>query len=559
MYEIRRWLSLAALALVLFRSLPPARGETDPPKVRLVVLLVVDQLRADYLTRFGPHFGEDGFALLTKRGAHFLNAHYSYGATSTAPGHATIATGRLPRQHGIVSNEWHLDPESATDQSAVDDPKCELIGLPPGQRGLGRSPRNLIGPALGDQMKLMDRRTRVFGVSLKARSAILPAGKKPDGAFWWNDTDGGFLSSTYYFQKPPAYIEDYNQTRWTDRYAGQEWKLLLPEAAYAGCQPDAEPWIPANFPLGATFPHKLPAVAGERPDKTFYTMLYCTPFGNELVLEIARRILVEEKLGQGPAPDLLCVSLSSNDACGHVFGPDSPEVMDITLCTDRQLAAFFKLLDEQVGLKHCLIALSADHGVTSVSHVTKPLELGGGRLNLRRVKKALNTALAETGISMPNGHEHILGIQPPWVYFDRSIQKLDAEKRDKLLEAGARALRQIEGVAEVFTANELAGPPPARDDLYRWLAWRCYHPQRSGELYMQISPHWYEEGGDAAGHSAGFSYDRHVPIALFGPGVRPGRYFAPADPLDIVPTLAALLGIEPPLNPAGRVLNEALE
>jgi arylsulfatase A-like enzyme len=273
---------------------------------------------------------------------------------------------------------------------------------------------------------------------------------------------------------------------------------------------------------------------------------------------MARRVLVGERLGLGGGADLLCVEMSSFDAAGHLFGPDSAEMMDFTVRTDRQIAGFLDAIDRAVGLRDCVVVLTADHGISTATRVAGQLGLGGGRIDLTATLKELNRVLA--GVTpLPNRHDYVIAAQMPWVFMDPAVWTLDAESRTRVMAAARQCLRGVEGIADVYTADELSGPAPPPADLQRYLAWRCYYPGRSGELYIGFSPYWNIKEGDFAEHVTSSSQDRHVPIMMMGGGMRPGRYYGPVDPADVPVTLAALLGIEPPLNAVGRVLNEALD
>ena len=551
-------LSVAALGVPHVAWAEPSSQK----QTRLVVLIVVDQLRADYLTRFSEHFGDGGFRRLARGGAHFVNAYYSYGSSATAPGHATISTGRIPRRHGIVANKWYLDPTTDRAEYAVNDDHCNILPPPPDGKGQGRSPHNLIGPSLGDQIKASDARSRVFSVALKDRAAIFLGGHNADGALWWDLRTGNFDSSTYYGAELPSYVTAFNRQKVAGRFVGRVWRRSLEEETYDGCHPTDPAWPGSSGNLGPTFPHALPAVDGE-PGLAFYSALWCTPFGNELVIDMAERIVKQEQLGRGPAVDMLCIGLSSNDLCGHYFGPESAEVMDMMVRTDRQVAGLLSVLDERVGLDHCLIALTGDHGVTTMPPLAQAMRLGGGRLDLEGIRKKLDGQLRKmlgTAAEGMGARRIVSSVQLPWVYLNRSVlDGLDEAGRRRIIHEAADFLRGIDGIAEVYTAGELSGPSPSPDQVHRYLAWRCYHPERSGQLYLQLRPYWYKVDHKVAGHTSGSNHDRHVPILLYGPRIRPGRYFSPAKPSDIAVTLAAVLGIEPPLGATGSVLHEALD
>jgi hypothetical protein len=553
----RRWLPLIAAALLLTTAWSPrARAQGDQP--RLVVLISVDQLRADFITHFAGYFCDGGFARLRRLGACFENATLSYGSSATGPGHATLATGRIPRHHGIVANKWYLDASATTSRHAVDDPNCEMVGLPPGSDGGGKSAWQLIGSTLGDEMKRRDPRSRVFSVSLKDRAAIYMAGKSADGVFWWDKAVSGFfVSSTYYVRRLPDYVEDFNRNKLADRYGGATWDMLLKRDAYAGCIPVRAEWLDGVLPYGLHFPHVLPP-ADYSPRDQYYYCVYGSPFGNDMVLEIARRILLNDRLGADAAADLLCISLSSNDVVGHLFGPESPEIMDMTVRTDRQLADLLDLLDREVGLGSCLIVLTADHGVTTPGAVARLKGLDGGRAEIVKACGRLNALLRERFGLLADGREYVSGQQIPWIYFDRAFVKLDADRRGRILRTAAEFFPSVPGVAEVFRADELTGPEPPPDDQARYLAWRSFHPERSGELFLRLAPYYYYATGEFAGHSPGLPTDLEIPIIIAGPGVRPGPYFRPVHLCDVAPTVAELVGVRLSDHPDGRVLREAL-
>jgi len=549
-------LTAAVLVLSVLPAPPPAWAQRRAEPPRLVVFIVIDQLRADYLTRFQGHFGTGGFRRLMDNGAAFVNAHFSYGCTNTGPGHATIATGRQPREHGIVDNDWPQGRPNLSSRAAVYDPDAKIL-VGEGGKTEGRSPRNLIGITLGDQMKLADRHTRVFTVAFKDRAAILLGGKRADGAYWFDVEVGQFVTSDWYAQALPGYVRDFNTHRWADRFVNGKWDRALPAAAYEGTHPLPREMRTGNAGLGPAFPHLLPKPAGQ-PGKDYYEALWASPFGHEVTFEMARRIVTGERLGSGDVTDFLGVSLSSFDVAGHLFGPESPEMLDMTVRTDRQIADFLAWLDRAVGLSRCLVVLTGDHGVSSAPAVLEAAGLPVGRVDLAPLIKELNVAINKLA-DLPPGRDCIQVLDLPWVRMDPAVRGFDPELRGRILAAAKKALLAVEGVANVYTCDELEAGAPAPTDTARLLAWRSYYPGRSGELFIEAAPGWAAKGAVRANHSMGATSDRHVPLVIMGGPVRAGRYFTPADPVDLAVTVAALLGIEPPPGASGRVLHEALD
>jgi hypothetical protein len=537
----------------------PAWAQREPARPRLVLLLVVDQMREDYLTRFRGDFGDGGFRRLMTNGAFFASAYYSYGSTTTGPGNTTIVTGRLPRQHGIIGNEWlQGGPANPAIKAAFFDPDAKILAGP-GCKTEGRSARNLIGTALGDQLKLSNRFSRVFSVAIKDRGSIALGGKRPDAAFWWDLNTGQFVTSNYYMKELPGYVREFNNGHWPDRFIGGKWDRALPPAAYAVTYPLDPLWLTNTEGLGPEFPHVLPRPAvPAQPGPEFYTAVYSTPYGNDVTLEMARRILIGEHLGAGEATDMLCVGLSSFDAAGHLFGPESAEMMDFAVRTDRQIAVFLDSVDRTVGLNRCVVVLTADHGIGTAPRLANALGLGGGRTDLTAAIKNVNTKLNAIA-ALPGNADYVTAVALPWVFLNPLVNSLETETRERVLAAARQSLERADGVSRVFVDTELAGPSPLPDNLEQYLAWRCYFPGRSGELYLHLAPYWGIRGGNFAEHDTGTNHDRHVPILIMGGGARPGRYFTNADPADIAVTLSALMRIEPPEGAVGRVLNEALD
>jgi predicted AlkP superfamily pyrophosphatase or phosphodiesterase len=520
----------------------PQRGSRP---IRLVVAIVIDQFRYDFLTRFENQYVEGGLKRFLTRGANFTDNNYLHTPTYTAPGHATLMTGTTPALNGIIGNEW-FDRETGKVTTSVADPSVELLG----GRGTASSPHRLIGTTLGDELKLTTGgRAKVIGISFKDRSAILPVGKRPDGAYWFDGTTGNFVSSSYYFEKLPDWVERFNQEQHTDRYFDRVWERLLPESAYDRSAPDDTAY--EGSPEARRFPHLL-RQGEEKPGPKFYGRFQGSPFANDHLIDLARAAVENEQLGMDDTPDLLTISFSANDAVGHTFGPFSQEVHDITLRTDRNLADLFAYLDRKIGLDHVLFALTADHGVAPVPEMVSALGYGG-RVNATEmtnsVEKALNARFGEEKwiLSTSNGN----------VYFDeKAIERRQATAAE-VEQHAAHVVMQTRGIAACFTRTQILSGQVPNTHLAQSVV-LGFHPQRNGNLVIVTEPFYLYGKGPGTSHGTPYSYDTHVPLLLLGPGVRPGWYHQPSSPADIAPTIATLLKISFPSNRIGRVLVEAL-
>ncbi|HXQ74679.1 MAG TPA: alkaline phosphatase family protein, partial [Pyrinomonadaceae bacterium] len=505
----------------------PSSAQTKRP--RLVLLMVVDQFRYDYLERFGDLFGPNGFKRLLRDGASWTQANYDHTPTYTAPGHGTMMTGAFPAETGIVGNEW-IDRASGKRITSVSDDNVKLLGSgdpkePPA------SPNRLLSSTVGDELRLVTNdRSKVIGISLKDRSAILPAGRHANAAYWLSNT-GTFASSTYYFPQLPTWVTAFNNTKPADKYFGAKWDRLLPESEYVKrAGPDSPPWEPANSTWGGntnTFPRTITGGATE-PDQAFYNALDYTPFSNEILVSFAQQAIVNEQLGQDDDPDVLTVSFSANDYVGHRYGPYSQEAMDVTLRVDQQIATLLDFVQARIGLSDTLIAFTADHGVSPIPEHAAALGLGGARVKTADILAAIHAALSARynpkGKSPDPSADYILKYD--WwgvvteafingnIYFNYDALKrdnIDLEEISKVVAAGALT---IPGVARSFTrAQLLRGETSITDPIERRVV-HGFHPARSGDVVMIAEPYKYLGDTIVATHGSPYSYDTNVPVII---------------------------------------------
>jgi len=524
------------------------RNDTKPRKVRLVLGIVIDQFRYDYLTRFSDLFEGGGFKRLLNDGAVFTNANYIYIPTVTAPGHATFMSGSIPALNGIVGNEW-FDRETGKNVMSISDSSKKLLG---GQGEEAASPFRLIGSTVGDQLRLSNNgKSKVVGIAFKDRAAILPAGKHPNGAYWFNSTSGTFVSSTYYFADLPGWATEFNQSNRPDKYFGARWDRLLPDVAYERSLPDDSPYEKSS--RGNKFPHIIRSNES-KPGKIFYENFRESPFANEYTVAFAKAAIEGEKLGQDDYPDLLSVSFSANDSVGHTFGPYSQEVEDMTLRTDRVLSDLFSYVEQKVGLANTIIVLTADHGVAPIPEHSRDIGLGGGRF----ASSGLTTVI-QAGLDKRFGAAAwIRATVNSNIYFDYDLIERKKVDRQEIERVGCEAALTFPAVGKCFTRTQLLfGPLPPGG--YSEQAARGFNAERSGDMVIVVKPFFMQRSEVGTTHSTPYSYDTHVPVIFYGADVMAGSYAEPSSPSDIAPTLSSLLGIEPPSNKVGRVLTEAIK
>jgi predicted AlkP superfamily pyrophosphatase or phosphodiesterase len=539
---------------------------------RLVVVVVVDQFPFEFLTRFEKFYGPGGFRRLLRQGASFNDATYEHAHNTTGPGHAVLSSGCYALHNGITGNTWY-DVSEGTKVYCVGDERTTMI--PAG--GPGRSPANLYGTTLGDRLRQSTRgRSSVIALSLKDRSAILLGGKSASAAYWFSDSL--FVTSTYYRPDLPAWVTRFNAEGRVRRYFGRVWNRFLPDSAYRMMDSDDAPYEAEIAGLGRTFPHRVDGGHSASVSPSFLEAFTTTPFANEVLLQFAERAVREEKLGKRGVTDLLCISFSANDYIGHAFGPDSHEVLDISVRTDSILAELLKFLDAEVGAGTYVVAFSSDHGIVSIPEflIAHRPGLGAGRVRPSRILETCDSALtARFGSGSLSWLESIISRiaerfgrrkeKPPWVaemidgeiYLSRESLASKNVPLDFAAAVISGALRTLPEVAAVYTGEEIRELSPTTA-LERRIK-NGYREGRSGDVLVVLKPYLIE-GDEQQGttHDSPYDYNAHVPLLILGPGIRPGVYNGPASPADLAPTLAALLGIADSVKTDGRILVQAL-
>jgi hypothetical protein len=555
-----------AVLAFLFASLwiipaapPPARA-AEPDRPRLAVLLYFDQLRGDFLGRWDELFGPDGFHRLEKDGAWFQDCHYPYADTVTGAGHASVASGCSPQTHGIIANDWYdragqaaaycvgsdrydRVPSAGAEADRADEKPAEAAKQP--KKNKGSAPDRLLAPTLADALKdATGGRGRVVSLSFKDRSAVLPGGKRPDACYWFDSAAGQFVTSTYYRDSLHPWVAEFNDSRLTDTWFGKQWTRLDPRLDYQRYSgPDDGPGEGKGVAQGTTFPH--PFDGGPKKLRGVYLeQLYNSPFGNEVLLELTKRAIDGEKLGRHDTPDLLCVSFSCNDPIGHCWGPDSQEVLDVTLRTDRLLSDLLATLDAKVGKGRYILALTADHGVCPLPEAARLQGKDSGRVLGAVLKVRANEFLVKK-FGGDAKTRYVEEAFHPWVYLNQELLKEKGLKSADVEAALAGWLAEQKGIQAAYTRTQLLAGVAKDDTLGRMLR-RSFHPDRAGDVGVVMKPYYIMGGLTGTTHGSPHPYDTHVPLLVYGPGVNPGARKGRVCPQAAAPILARALGIKPP-------------
>ena len=548
-------LGLSAVPFVAWAADPPS------PRPRLLVLVYFDQFRGDYLRRWSGEFGEGGFQRLLTDGAWFENCHYPYAYTVTAAGHASVATGCPPADHGVVGNDWYQRSERKS-VNCVGSDKSEQV--PPrtadgddddekkGAKG-GVSPERLLKPTIADALKLAtSNQGKVVSLSLKNRGAALPGGQTPDTCCWMDGGTGQFVTSTYYGPALRPWVAEFNGTHPAERWRGKTWDRLYPDRDYTKLSgPDdivGESFGAAG--QGRVFPHPFEP-ADPSVKSAYLSAVYASPFGNELLLDLAERALVAEDLGGDDVPDLLTVSFSSNDAVGHAWGPDSQEVLDVTLRSDQIMRRLLEALDAKVGKGRYVLAMTADHGVCPLPENS----LTQGR-TAERVQPA-TAAKVEKFLSEKYGtgkEKWVEAVSGPWIYLRRKTMKEFDVAQSDVEKTLAGWLVEQSGVDGAYTRTMLTAAG-ARLDATGQMVARSFHPERSGDVYVLLRPYCLSSAATGTGttHGTPWEYDTHVPLLVYGTGVEPGIRDVRVTPLSAAVILAKAAGIAPPAGATATV------
>jgi len=547
-----RFTHLLFLGLI---TTPTFAQKTNPVKAtdakpKLVVGIMVDQMRWDYVNKFKPFFKtQNGFLKLMNQGASCNNNLIPYIPTVTACGHTAVYTGSTPAIHGITGNSWYDNIQQKM-VYCVEDNSVQAVGIENSSAGK-MSPLNVWTTTIGDELKLATNfKSKVYGISLKDRGAIIPAGHSADGAYWYDSKSGNFISSTYYGKLLPSWLTDYNNAKKVDSFYKLGWSLSLPKSVYeANCDADQNEYESSPFGKDAKgFPYNLNQFIGKD-----YGKVATTPYGNNLVLDVATKTLINEKMGLDDITDLLAVSFSSPDYIGHAFGPNSWETLDGYIKLDEILAQFFTILDQQVGKDNYTVFLTADHAVAPIPGYAQKNKIPAGTISDDGIKTELGKMLSSKGLNP----KLISAITEFNIYFNHNLMDSLQVNQDKLTALITNYLEQKSNIIQVVESRKAAIAPLPQSIRERIV--NGYNPQRSGDLIFITKSGVVGGGNTGTGHGVFYNYDAHIPLLFYGKGIKKGQVNNVNYMTDIAPTITTLLGIQMPSGSIGKPILEVIQ
>lgn len=519
-------------------------------KPKLVVGLVIDQMRWDYLYRYSELYGQGGFKRLLGQGFSCENTLIPYTPTVTGAGHTCIYTGSVPAIHGIVANDW-VDRETGVLMYCARDTTVRPVGsnsLWEGQM----SPRNMLTNTIGDELRLATNfRSKVIGISLKDRGGILPAGHSANAAYWFDNKTGQWITSTYYTNELPSWVQRYNDRKIPDSLMRKDWTLLYDESKYTQSTADDKAYEKIlESDSGRTFPHKYQSVIGS----TDYNVFRASPFGNTYTLDFAKAIIRNEKMGQGPATDMLCISISSTDYIGHRFGPNSLEAEDTYLRLDKDIASFLTYLDNTLGKNNYLLFLSADHGSPQIAGYLKEKKyFTAGTLNSNTVLKNIN-ALCKEKFGVDAVAKKIYDYQLYLNNFKVDSAALNRKELKKFIVDYLKGIPEVWNAYDVDDFAQVTLPPVIREKISN-----SFYFRRSGDIQYFYKAQYTDYTADGLEHGAWYPYDSHIPLVWFGWNIKPGKTNREVYMTDIAPTIAAMLQVQMPSGCVGKVITEVVK
>jgi predicted AlkP superfamily pyrophosphatase or phosphodiesterase len=556
------------MCLLLVTVFTATTGVADS-KPKLIVQITVDALRGDFPTRYQHVLGDGGFRYLLDKGIYYKNAYYEHGNTETIVGHASLATGAVPATHGMIGNVW-FDREQDRLVYNIEDADYELLSanadvdknieIDPTQKTAkvdGRSPSNILSSTFSDEMAIFSAgASKIFSVSVKDRGAVSMAGQTGK-AFWFSKANGEFVTSNYYYDHYPDWVNEWNADKPINVYSGKQWQLMLPTEDYMFGELNDHEYVTKLPGFRQSFPHDY----GVSEDKYFTTLLTTSPAGDELTLNFAKTLVEQEQLGQDDVPDYLAISLSSTDYVGHLFGASSLESEDNFARLDRTLASLFSFIDNKVGLDNTLIVLSADHGQPEVPGYLNGLGMkDAAHFDMGSLDKTPIIAAVKKRFGIEA--DLVEAFFQPYIYLNQKMLNDKGIDADEVAQALAEELMNVKGIAYAISSASLS-TTNLPDLAVKRAIQNNFHPKRSGDIYVVFEPNVFISDFDgldvASVHGSPWRYDSFVPVIFVGAGLSPAHVNRLITPYDIAPTLSAYIGSKPPSGAFGTPLLEVLD
>ena len=538
------------LFLINYVCIPQDNTRIPSENPRLIIGIIVSQMRSDFIYRFWDKYEENGFKKLITRGTYCKNASFNYLLSQEGVGHATIATGALPASHGIVSKEWYLSLQDKIVQN-IEDEKYNTVG---GSYESGKcSPENLMCTTFSDELRLSNNlKSKVFGISLDPAPAILSSGHTANGVYWFDEKSGNWVTSTYYADSLPSWVRDFNSRKFQDVYLEREWNTLLPVKNYTESLPDNNKYE-KGIKGQTVFPYNLYELANVKKRKTDYNVLKSTPFGNSFVKDFAISCIVNENLGKDKYPDVLNICFTSTENIGSLFGPNSVEVEDAFLRLDQELAHFLNFIDETIGKENVLIYLTSDHGISHMPDYLNDFKIPAGYFNdkgaVALLKSALNNVYGQG--------DWVKAYNSQQVYLNRTLIEDAKIPLNEIQDYAARFLLQFSGVANTVTSTTLQ-TTNFSGGIFEKIQ-NGFNQKRSGDVIINLKSGWIEKGEESSNKGLSYAYDSRIPIIWYGWKIGRNTILKPVDIRDIAPTISAFLNITYPNACTGNPVLELIK
>src|SRR4030042_4302460 len=523
------------------------RIPTEQPK--LIVGMIISQMRYDYLYRYWDKLDDRGIKRMIERGTFCRNTSFNCLFSQEGVGHATIATGTTPSDHGIVAREWYLNLQDRTVKNTEDNNQQTIGGSPDAGKN---SPLNLMSTTFTDELRLSNNfKSKVISISLNASPAVLSGGHTANSAFWFDPISGNFITSSYYIDSLPQWVDSFNLKKLPDIYMKQEWNTILPVADYTESLPDYSKYE-QGFNGQVTFPYNLQIISGSTKKKQDYGILNKTPFGNSLLKDFALTAIIEEGLGEDFYTDVLIISFTSLEYIGSLFGPNSVEVEDAIIRLDREIAHFMEFLDQHVGKESTLMFLTADHGGAPVPAYLSDMKIPVGYFNYNGAILLLKSALN----NMYGKGDWVKAYHSQQIYLNRTLIEDSRLSFEEFQNYVAQFMLQFSGVANTVTATTLQ-TTDFTSGIFKKIQ-NSYNQKNSGDVIVNLKPGWVEKTEGTTNHNSSYAYDTRIPLICYGWKENRGTISRPVDITDIAPTIASFLNINYPNACTGHPINELL-